>query len=87
MVGLNTIGGKERFHQREQDPDPQRYDIEKIIQHPEWNLAEFYKGNDIALVRVKGLIKLYVSLSSWNYYILGTPASRVPRRFARALQA
>ena len=67
MVSVNRIGGERRLGDRQPELDPQRYDIEKIIQHPEWNLAEFSKGNDIALVRVKGLIKLYVSLVSWNH--------------------
>ena len=67
MVSVNRIGGERRLGDRQPELDPQRYDIEKIIQHPEWNLAEFSKGNDIALVRVKGLIKLHVSLASWNY--------------------
>ena len=62
MVGGNAIGGI-----RQPELKPQRYDTEKIIQHPDWNLAEFRKGNDLALVRVKGLIKLYVSLASVNY--------------------
>ena len=67
MVSVNRIGGERRYSDSQPELDPQRYDIEKIIQHPEWNPAEFSKGNDIALVRVKGLIKLYVSLASWNY--------------------
>ena len=62
MVGVNSIGGIRQYPK-----EPQRHDTEKIIQHPDWNLAEFHKGNDLALVRVKGLIKLYVSLASWNY--------------------
>ena len=51
VIGEHTIGKTE--------PPPKTYAVEKVIQHPEWNLAEFYNGNDIALIRVKGLIKLF----------------------------
>ena len=50
VIGEHTIGKTE--------PPPKTYAVEKVIQHPEWNLAEFYNGNDIALIRVKGIIKL-----------------------------
>ena len=51
VIGEHTIGKTE--------PPPKTYAVEKIIQHPEWNLAKYYNGYDIALVRVKGLIKLF----------------------------
>jgi len=60
VVGEHTIGRRKR-----NQPDPQTLAIEKIIQHPEWNLAEFYNGYDIALVRVKELIKLYLDDSRY----------------------
>ena len=47
-------------------PENQTLSVEKVIKHPSWNIAEFYNGYDIALVRVKGQISLYVSFSSSN---------------------
>ena len=51
VIGEHTIGKTE--------PPPKTYAVEKIKQHPEWNLAKYYNGNDIALIRVKGLIKMF----------------------------
>ena len=47
-------------------PQNQTLAIDKVIKHPRWNRAEFYNGYDIALVRVKGLITLFVSFLSSN---------------------
>ena len=44
-------------------PSPQDISVEKVIQHENWNINAFEKGFDIALVRVKGHIHLFVSLS------------------------
>ena len=41
-------------------PENQTLTVDKIIQHPMWNIEEFQNGYDIALVRVKGHIKLFV---------------------------
>ena len=45
-------------------PENQTLTVEKVIQHPKWNIEEFQNGNDIALVRVKGHITLFVRFSS-----------------------
>lgn len=61
MVGEHTLGN---------DPDckdnfcltPQKLKVESIKIHEKWNGNAFKTGNDIALVRVQGNIKLFVSL-------------------------
>jgi len=40
-------------------PDPQRMSIDKVIQHPKWNIETYRQGFDIALVRVQGNIHLF----------------------------
>ena len=42
-------------------PPIQKFGIEKVIIHESWDSGRngFLKGNDIALVRVDGLIKLF----------------------------
>ena len=47
-------------------PENQTLAVEKVIKHPRWNIKEFFNGYDIALVRVKGHISLFVSLSSFD---------------------
>ena len=42
-------------------PSPQDILVEKVIQHENWNRNAFEKGYDIALVRVKSHILLFVS--------------------------
>ena len=42
-------------------PPPQDLLVERVIQHENWNLKDFEKGYDIALVRVRGNINLFVS--------------------------
>ena len=44
-------------------PSPQDILVEKVIQHENWNKNAFQEGFDIALVRVKSHIHLFVSLS------------------------
>ena len=48
----------------------QKFAVEKVIQHDTWNPAQFKAGNDIALVRINGTIRMgFVSASS--RYIIG----------------
>ena len=42
-------------------PSPQDISVERVIQHENWNINAFEKGFDIALVRVKSHILLFVS--------------------------
>ena len=42
-------------------PPPQDLEVEEVVHHDNWNFKEFKKGYDIALVRVKGNIELFVS--------------------------
>ena len=42
-------------------PQNQTLAVDKVIKHAKWNIEEFYNGYDIALVRVKGHISLFVS--------------------------
>ena len=42
-------------------PPLQDLSVERVIQHENWNLKDFEKGYDIALVRVRGNIHLFVS--------------------------
>ena len=44
-------------------PSPQDISVERVIQHENWNKNAFEKGFDIALVRVRSHIHLFVSLS------------------------
>ena len=44
-------------------PEPQKLRIEKVNLHPQWNVAEYEAGFDIALIRVRGSIELFVSFS------------------------
>ena len=43
-------------------PPVQRFGIEKVIIHEEWDSGRrgFRKGNDIALVRLDGVIELFI---------------------------
>jgi hypothetical protein len=43
-------------------PEPQTLTIEKVISHPKFDSEKYWEGYDIALVRVRGNIKLYVRL-------------------------
>ena len=43
-------------------PEPQKLPIEKVIPHPNFDSEKYWEGYDIALVRVRGNIKLYVRL-------------------------
>ena len=45
-------------------PENQTLTVDKTIQHPMWNIEEFDNGYDIALVRVKGHITLFVRFQS-----------------------
>ena len=42
-------------------PNPQKFRIKKVTQHENWDAKLFQEGYDIALVRVRGDIKLFVS--------------------------
>ena len=42
-------------------PSPQDLFVERVIQHENWNEKEAANGYDIALVRVRGSINLFVS--------------------------
>ena len=45
-------------------PSPQDLAVEQVIHHENWNSKEYKKGYDIALVRIKGNIELFVSESA-----------------------
>ena len=45
-------------------PKPQKFGIDKVTQHQNWEFKLFQEGYDIALVRIRGEIKLFVSKSS-----------------------
>ena len=44
-------------------PENQTLAVDVVIKHPSWNIEEYYNGYDIALVRVKGHITLFVSFN------------------------
>ena len=44
------------------NPKYQELRIDKVIQHEKWDASKFQEGNDIALVRVRKHIKLFVSM-------------------------
>ena len=69
MVGEHTLGESPdcRKEGRFCLPETQELQIEKVTQHPQWNIIAFQAGFDIALVRVKGNIKLFVSFSIHIY--------------------
>ena len=70
MVGEHTLAESPdcRKEGRFCLPEPQELEIEKVDQHPQWNKADYKAGFDIALVRVKGNIKLFVSVSIVTVY-------------------
>ena len=41
-------------------PENQTLAVDKVTKHPRWNIEEFTDGYDIALVRIKGHITLFV---------------------------
>ena len=43
-------------------PNPQKFGIDKVTQHQNWVFKLFQEGYDIALVRIRGEIKLFVSI-------------------------
>ena len=43
-------------------PNPQKFRINKVTQHQNWDAKLFQDGYDIALVRIIGEIKLFVSM-------------------------
>ena len=43
-------------------PKPQEFGIDKVTQHQNWVFKLFQEGYDIALVRIRGEIKLFVSM-------------------------
>lgn len=56
-------------------PEYQELRIDKVIQHEKWDASKFQEGNDIALVRVRKHIKLFVSMirlvhNSRKYWVL-----------------
>ena len=63
IVGEHTLGNNPdcRRNGRFCLPEPQSLRVEKVDVHPQWNKASFQAGFDIALIRVRGSIKLFVS--------------------------
>ena len=43
-------------------PSPQKFRIDKVTQHQNWEFKLFQEGYDIALVRIRGEIQLFVSI-------------------------
>ena len=64
LVGEHTLSTNPDCRRRGDfcAPEPQKLQIEKVVTHPKWIRDEFYRGYDIALVRVEGNMKLFVSI-------------------------
>lgn len=62
MVGEYVVGVDPDCDERGScSPPIQKFGVEKVIVHDEWDSSRrgFRKGNDIALVRLDGLITLF----------------------------
>jgi len=63
LVGEHTLSTNPDCRRRGDfcTPEPQKLQIEKVVTHPKWTRDEFYLGYDIALVKIKGNMQLFVS--------------------------
>ena len=70
MVGEHTVGTDPDCRRTPVGkfclPPIQKLQIESVKQHENWNEDDILKGHDIALVRVRGQIQLYVCSISFD---------------------
>jgi len=67
-LGELILGEKKDCINNDCLPTPQTIDVEEVIIHPDWKPRDFYKGNDIALVRLAELAVLnYVNICKYIF--------------------
>ena len=61
IVGEYVVGEDPDCERGSCSPPIQKFGVEKVVAHEEWDTSRrgFRKGNDIALVRLDGLITLF----------------------------